>query len=146
VGTRTTGNKAGNFVIVPPDWHGTLPAGMNTIVAPTPVIWVLGRTQGDGSTDFESVHKVQDGYKLTPLSQWDKFYIPPEAVPTDSAIDNKTTPFHQVNSFDGVAMLTRLATLMQKHPPHANDYPIIFRLQRIGLEAGAPFDASKLPP
>jgi hypothetical protein len=146
VGSRTTGTSAGNFAIVAPGWTGTLPAGMDKIVAPTPVIWILGRTQTDGSSDFENVHKVQHGYKLPPLSQWGKPYTPPKRVPTDSAIDNKATPFHQVNSLDGVTMLSRLAMLLQKHPPHANDYPILFRLRRIGLEAGKSFDVSRLDP
>src|SRR5262249_26846756 len=108
VGSRTTGTKAGNFAIVAPGWTGTLPAGMDKIEAPTSGLWILGRTQTDGSSDFENVHKVQDSYKLTPLSQWGKPYTPPKSVSTDSAIDTKATPFHQVNSLDGVTMLSRL--------------------------------------
>jgi hypothetical protein len=45
---------------------------------------------------------------------------------------------------DGVAVLTRLAALMGKYPPHANDYPILFRMRALGLAAGQPFDATKL--
>src|SRR5262245_4246642 len=33
-----------------------------------------------------------------------------------------------------------------KNPPHANDYPILLRMQRIGLVAGKRFDTSKLDP
>ncbi|MGQ0446524.1 MAG: DUF1254 domain-containing protein [Beijerinckiaceae bacterium] len=43
-------------------------------------------------------------------------------------------------------MLTRLAELMAKYPPHANDYPILFRLRALGIEPGKPFDAKKLDP
>jgi len=146
VGSRTTGTKAGNFALVAPGWNGTLPDGVTRIVAPTPTIWILGRTQTNGPADYESVHKVQDGYKLTPLSQWGKSYTPPPNVPTDPAIDNKTPPLVQVNKMDGIAVLSRLAVLMAKHPPHANDYPILFRMRQIGLEPGKPFEASKLDP
>ena len=146
VGSRTTGTKAGNFVLVAPGWSGPLPDGATKIVAPTSTIWVLGRTQTNGPSDYDNVHKVQDGYRLTPLSQWGKDYAPPTKAPTDPAIDNKTPPFIQVNRMDGVEVLSRLADLMTKYPPHANDYPILFRLQRIGLEPGKPFDASKLDP
>ena len=47
-------------------------------------------------------------------------------------------------AMDGVTVLTRLARLMQTYPPHANDYPVLLRMKRIGLEAGKPFDAAKL--
>ncbi|MFG3597990.1 DUF1254 domain-containing protein [Bradyrhizobium sp. RDI18] len=146
VGSRTTGTKAGHYAIVPLGWNSALPAGIDKIAAPTPVIWILGRTQTDGATDYANVHKIQDGYKLTPLSQWGKSYTPPASAATDASIDNKTPPLFQVNNMDGVTVLTRLAELLQKHPPHGNDYPILFRLRRLGIEAGKPFDASKLDP
>jgi len=146
VGARTTGAKAGNFAIVAPGWSGKLPAGITKIAAPTPVMWILGRTQTNGPSDYANVHKVQDGYRLTPLSQWGKKYAPPATLPTDASIDNKTPPQQQVNSLDGVAMLSRLAELMAKYPPHANDYPILFRMRRLGLVEGRPFDPSKLDP
>src|SRR5262245_41116119 len=146
VGSRTTGTKVGNFALVAPGWNGTLPDGMTKIVAPTPTIWILGRTQTNGPADYENVHKVQDGYKLTPLSQWGKGYTPPANPPTDAAVDNKTPPLVQVNRMDGVAVLGRLAELMAKQPPHANDYPILFRMRQIGFEPGKPFDAAKLDP
>src|SRR5262245_60168091 len=125
VGSRTTGNKAGNFALVAPGWNGALPDGITKIVAPTPTIWILGRTQTNGPADYENVHKVQDGYKLTPLSKWGTSYSAPENAPTDPAIDSKTPPFMQVNSMDGVTVLSRLAGLMAKYPPHSNDYPIL---------------------
>jgi len=146
VGSRTTGNKAGDFVLAAPGWSGTLPDGMTRIVAPTPTIWILGRTQTNGPADYENVHKVQDGYKLTPLSLWGKGYAPPTSMPTDPAVDNKTPPLVQVNKMDGVTVLSRLAELMGKNPPHLNDYPILFRMRQIGLEPGKPFDAAKLDP
>jgi hypothetical protein len=146
VGSRTTGTKAGNFALVAPGWNGTLPEATTKIVAPTPTIWILGRTQTNGPADYQNVHKVQDGYKLTPLSQWGKNYTPPTSMPTDPTVDNKTPPLVQVNKMDGVTVLGRLAELMAKHPPHANDYPILFRMRQIGFEPGRPFETSKLDP
>ncbi len=146
VGSRTTGTKAGNYAIVPSGWSGALPDGVNKIVAPTPVIWILGRTQTNGPADYANVHKVQDGYRLTPLSQWGKEYTPPKNISIDASADDKTPPLIQVNKLDGVAMLTRLADLLSKYPPHPNDYPILFRLRALGIEPGKPFDAAKLDP
>ncbi|MGH6843094.1 MAG: DUF1254 domain-containing protein, partial [Methylocella sp.] len=146
VGSRTTGTKAGTYAIVAPGWSGNLPKGAVKIVAPTPVIWILGRTQTNGPADYANVHKVQDGYKLTPLSKWGEDYTLPKNISTDLAIDNKTPPLVQVNKLDGVAMLARLAELIAKNPPHANDYPILLRMRALGIEPGKPFNAAKLDP
>ncbi len=144
-GTRTTGNKAGNFAIAAPDWQGELPAEMALIRAPTPVVWVMGRTQTNGPDDFENVHQVQDAYKLTPLSRWGNGFTPPAKSPVDPGVDNQTDPLTQVNRLSGVELLTRFSQLLQNHPPHANDYPILHRMSRLlGLEPGKPFDASQL--
>ncbi|WP_204323359.1 hypothetical protein, partial [Streptococcus pneumoniae] len=67
----------------------------------------------------QAVHKAQDGYKLTPLSEWGKSYKPPLNALLNPSIDAKTPPLTQVNAMDGVTMLTRLADLMRRHPPHA---------------------------
>ena len=87
---------------------------------------------------------MQDGYKLTPLSQWGQEDIAPEDAATDPAIDNATPPQKQVDRLDGVAMLAKLADLLSTHPQHSNDYPILLRLRAFGVEPGKPFDPSKL--
>jgi hypothetical protein len=113
VGSRTTGAKAASYALVAPDWDGPLPDGMTKIVAPISAIWILGRTKTDGPADYANVHKVQDAYKLTPLSQWGKEYTP-AAAPTDPSVDNNTPPLVQVDNLDGIAMLTRWSELMSK--------------------------------
>lgn len=119
VDSHTTGTKAGNFALVAPGWNGTLPDGVTKIAAPTSTIWILSRTQTNGPSDYENVHKVQDGYKLTPLSQWGKGDAAPAKMPTDPAVDNKTPQLVQVNKMDGVAVLGRLAELMAMASPTA---------------------------
>lgn len=69
IGKRTTGTRAGNFVVVGPGWQGDVPQGLQRINAPTPFVWVIGRTRTDGPQDYNAVHKLQDGYKMTLLSQ-----------------------------------------------------------------------------
>lgn len=61
-GKRTTGTKTGNFGVVPPGWKGDLPKAVERIEAPTPHVWIIGRTQTNGPKDYTAVHKVQDGY------------------------------------------------------------------------------------
>src|SRR5216684_499206 len=69
-GWRTTGTQTGNYAVVPPGWSGSLPAGVVRIEAPTPYVWIIGRTKTDGPADYDAVHKVQGGFKIAPLSRF----------------------------------------------------------------------------
>lgn len=140
VGSRTTGTRAGSYAVAAPGWNGTLPDGVKRIDAPTSSVWIIGRTKTDGPGDYDNVHKVQDGYKLTPLSAWGSDYKSPSGGDVDTTVDDKTPPLIQVNKLDGVATMARLAELMAKYPPHPNDYPMMFRLEQLGLEPGQPFN------
>ncbi|GGD40945.1 DUF1254 domain-containing protein [Pseudoxanthomonas indica] len=144
LGSRTTGTKAGHFAYVPPGWSGSLPAGVERIDAPTSMIWLMERTQTNGPSDYDNVHKVQDQLKLTPLSQWGKDYAPPASVPTDESVDNKTPPLVTVQSMSGVDFFTRFAALLKKYPPHGTDYPMLFRLRALGIAPGQDWNAGAL--
>src|SRR5215470_6942301 len=87
-GWRTTGTQAANFLVTPPGWNGDVPTGMSRISAPTPFIWIIGRTRTDGPADYDAVHKIQVGYKVTPLSEWGKPAKPVE-IKIDPSVDMK---------------------------------------------------------
>ena len=144
-GWRTTGTQAGNFLVTPPGWTGTVPADFTQIKAPTPYVWVIGRTKTDGPADYDAVHKVQDGFKITPLSQWGKEPIPVE-VKTDPRIDMKTPPKIQIDTMPAGKFFAYAAELLKLHPPHITDESIVARMKRIGIEPGKSFDIDKLDP
>ena len=144
-GWRTTGTGAGNFLVTPPGWSGTMPAEFTRIDAPTPYVWIIGRTKTDGPPDYEAVHKIQDGYKITPLSQWSKEPAKPE-VTIDPDIDMKTPPKIQIDTMKGGAYFAYAAELLKLHPPHITDQPMIARLKRIGFAVGDTFDPAKADP
>jgi hypothetical protein len=60
---------------------------MSRISAPTPHVWVIGRTKTDGPPDYDAVHKIQAGYKVTMLSDWGKTPRPVEVKIDPSAAD-----------------------------------------------------------
>jgi hypothetical protein len=144
-GWRTSGTKAGNFLVTPPGWTGTVPDGMTRIGATTPYVWVIGRTKTDGPADYDAVHKVQAGYKITPLSAFGKGAAPVEQK-IDPSVDMKTPPKLQVDTMAGAAYFTYAAELLKLHPPHATDQPIIAQMKQLGIEPGKSFDAAKLDP
>ncbi|MBL8674447.1 MAG: DUF1254 domain-containing protein, partial [Rhodospirillales bacterium] len=96
-GWRTTGTTAGDYLVAPRGWAGAVPAGVTRIDAPTPYVWIIGRTKTDGPSDYPAVHKIQAGYKVTPLSGWGK---PPAAAggAVDPSVDMKTPPKTQVDT------------------------------------------------
>ena len=96
-GWRTTGTQAGNFLITPPGWNGAVRSGMTRINAPTPYVWIIGRTKTDGPQDYDAVRKIQAGYKITPLSQWGKPAQPVQGK-LDPSVDMKTPPKIQVDT------------------------------------------------
>lgn len=144
-GKRTSGTAAGHFALVPQGWKGTLPPKVQRIDAPTPLVWIIGRTQTNGPADYKAVHQVQDGYRITPLSDWGKNSKPRKFVP-DSTVDMKTPPLVQVNTMPAGKYFSYAAELMKVNPPHLSDWSQVARLGRLGLVVGKSFDFEKAPP
>ncbi len=144
-GSRTTGTQAGNFLVTPLGWIGTVRDGFTHIASPTPYLWIIGRTKTDGAADYDAVHKIQAGYKVTPLSQWGKTVVLPP-VKIDPSVDMKTPPKLQVDSMTAAKYFAYAAELMKVNPPHSTDQPIIAQMKNIGIEVGKSFDFDKLDP
>lgn len=139
-GTRTSGNGAGRFAIVPAGWTGALPQGVDMIEAPTPYVWMIGRTQTNGVADYAAVNAFQDGISVTPL---DGSPVAPFAA--DPTVDMTTPPLDQVNRMSGAAYFAYAADLMRLHRPHVTDWSIVARMGRLGIRPGEPFDAAAAP-
>jgi hypothetical protein len=154
-GWRTTGTQAGNFLVTPPGWRPDLrdrfidefklPKDTQRIEAPTPYVWIIGRTKTDGPPDYDAVHKIQAGYKVTLLSEWGKTPRPVE-VKIDPSVDMKTPPKIQVDTMPAGKYFAHAAELLKVNPPHLTDEPIIAQMRRIGIEPGKSFDIDKASP
>ena len=144
-GWRTTGTQAANFAVVPPGWRGEIPSDFQRIDAPTPYVWIIGRTKTDGPSDYDAVHQVQAGYKITPLSAWGKQAAPVQ-VKIDPTVDMKTPPKTQVDTMPAAKFFAYATEIMKLQPPHLTDEPIIAQMRRIGIERGTSFDFDALAP
>jgi hypothetical protein len=142
-GKRTTGTGAQTYAITGPGWKGALPAGVKEYKSPTNLVWLLGRIYCTGTPeDYAEVHKLQDEFKLVPLSSYGKPYTPPAGT-VDPSIDMKTAVREQVNRMDAVAYFTLLCKLMKDNPPAAADAPQLAKFASIGIVPGQDFDATK---
>jgi hypothetical protein len=144
-GSRTTGTQAANFLVTPPGWTGAVPPAMARIAAPTPYVWIIGRTKTDGPKDYDAVHKIQAGYKITPLSEWGGA-AKPVLGKVDPSVDMKTPPKIQVDTMPADRFFAYAAELLKVNPPHITDQPIIAQLKRIGIEPDLSFDLTKAEP
>lgn len=74
VGTRTTGNGAGEVLVTGPAWSGDVPDRFREpgrhVRAPTNRVWEIGRILVDGPDDVESVNALQDQFRIDTLDDW----------------------------------------------------------------------------
>ncbi len=139
-GKRTSGTDAQQYLIVGPGHQGNTGSPTHdaqVIEAPTPYVWIIGRTQTNGTSDYPAVHTVQDGYTLTPAAP------PAQAFVRDDSCDTTTEPMRIVNGMGALDFLSYAAELLAVNPPHPTDFSILARLSNLGIEAGKPFDATK---
>ena len=80
IGSRATGNDAGDYLVVGPDWKGETPAGIKKVFRSTTQFSLVAyRTQLINADDMPNVVKIQAGYKGQPLSTYLKQQAPPAA-------------------------------------------------------------------
>lgn len=134
-GKRTTGTGARDFVLVGPQYDGALPTGDDVIQAPTPWVWVIGRTQTNGPADYDAVRAVQDGLTVRPLHATEHT--------VDPAADT-TEPLRLVNGMSALEFFAYACEAMRINAPHATDFSVLARIANLGIVPGEPFDPHRI--
>ena len=133
------------MAITGPNWRGSLPARTLKIESPTNMVWLIGRTQTNGTQDYDAVHQIQKGYMLMPLDRYPDGPKKTEKAPAPRKYDPAAiTPPVQVLRMTPVKFFNEFALLMEKNPPHQDDGPMMRDLARIGIRPGETFDAQAL--
>jgi hypothetical protein len=132
VGTRTTGEGAGNYAIVGPSWKGKLPAGVHRINAAYDQVWILGRTLVNSQADLASAHKVQKGYKLVPLKWFKRVGLAYKPHRPNQVITTPTIPTIPT----GLAFYDALGNALAEFPPPARDSKVLSEMATAGIGAG----------
>lgn len=105
VGSRTTGNGGGKYLLAGPNWKGDKPEGIDEVIrSDTDFSLVIYRTQLFDPADIDNVKKIQDGYTVEPLSAFEKkpaATAPPmDFVAPLTPEEQKTSPkFFQILNF-----------------------------------------------
>ena len=148
-GLRTNQVSKTNFIIVRPDFRGSLPDILDSVAvhATSNQSWLLVRTQVDGFHDLDNVHAIQDLYTLTPLSMYGKDYVAPPGV-VNPSIPTSPGPSKQVNALNGQQFFTKASEWFNKVPfPAADKAAGVEKvLEQAGIKHGQPYDYASLTP
>lgn len=141
-GTRTSGNQGATYLLAGPEWNGQVPKGMTLLKSPTDMVWLIGRTQTNGTADFATVHELQNRLRLTKWPQ------PPDSLSasTDSKRDAQAgwqvstepslPPVAQMKALNTTEFFNRLMKLMVSNPPSPEDAPLLARLAQLEIKPG----------
>jgi hypothetical protein len=143
IGSRTTGNQGGTYVIAGPGWKGEVPKGVSKVIhSETSLLTIVGRTQLFNPADLDNVKAIQAGYKVQPLSSFAGTQAP-TAAPAVAWIK----PIPPTDERTSLAFFNEFAFLLQfAEPPHPSEIELRKRFAEIGIEPGKAFDASSLTP
>jgi hypothetical protein len=73
VGRRTTGTRAGDYLISGPGWQGALPQGFTQISSPDNTVLLIGRVLVESDSDLATAYGLEKQILLTALSRWKPF-------------------------------------------------------------------------
>ena len=142
IGTRTTGNGGGTFLLAGPGWKGETPKGIDKVFrSETELAFPGYRTQLFNPGDLDNVKKVQAGYKVQTLSAF-LGQPAPKAAPAIDFI-KPLTPAEQRTSPEFFNILN---FVLQFCPTVPSEIALMERFAKIGVGAGKTFDVAKLAP
>jgi len=137
IGSRATGNDAGDYLIAGPGWNGATPASIKKVFHSTSQFTLaIFRTQLLNAEDMPNVVKVQAGYHAVPLSA----YLHQPAPPAAPALDFPPANAEMVKT----NFFQYLDFALQFAPAGPEEKAIRAQLARIGIGAGKQFDFDTL--
>lgn len=146
-GTRTAPDgRAVDYAITGPAFTGRLPQGVVEIRSPSQMVWLIGRIQTNGKRDYGAVNRLQDQFKLTPLSAWGRTGQSAAREGPMALSPREGSPADQVAQMDAQAFFSRLAELLPANPPLPGDGVMVAKMARLGIVAGQPFKTTVLEP
>lgn len=142
IGSRATGNEAGCYGVTGPHWDGKTPGKLKKMFqSETEFAAGIFRTQLFNADDMDNVKKIQEQYKILPLSTFLN-------QPTPKAAPQVAWPKIDKKSMESDPF-TYLNFLLQFAPPvgsAAVEKPLRERFAKIGIEAGKSFTTDKFSP
>jgi len=139
IGSRTTGNGAGCYLVAGPNWKGGTPPGIDKVFrCETEYSLAIYRTQLFNPADMKRVREIQDGYKVYPLSK-----LPQRSESSRRLAEPDFPPFTP-DAFK-TDFIRYLNFLLQYAPTVPEEKELRARFADIGIGPGRPYDYKSLP-
>ncbi|MBV4483631.1 DUF1254 domain-containing protein [Pseudomonas khavaziana] len=138
LGTRSTGNNGGHYMVAGPDWKGQQPVDIDRVVySEGNIAYALYRTQLFGDKDVGKVKQIQSGYTVQSLSSYVKQPAPAKAAKID-------WPKPMATMTEGPQLFRYLNFMLSFAAPQDSEKDLLARFARIGIAPGAPFKVNQL--
>ena len=138
IGSRTTGDAMGHYMVAGPKWKGEKPKGADKVIrCETEFALAIYRTQLFSPNDLDNVKKIQSEYTVQTLSGF-------LGKPAPKAAPGIEFPPPDSKPVEDLAFFKHLNFLMQFCPTDPSEAELMARFARIGVGPGTTFDASKL--
>jgi hypothetical protein len=142
LGTRTSGNDGGTFLVAGPRWRGSVAAGITKVLRPeTEFINVVGRTQLLSPADLEKVKNIQSKYKAEPLSA---FLGQP--APSETPAIHWIPPVPPAQMQTSLQFFNVLNLLLRFCPIHPSETALRAGFAGIGIAPGETVNVHTLSP
>jgi len=140
IGSRTTGNDGGSFMVAGPGWHGDIPKGIRRVFySDTDFVLALYRTQLFNPNDLNNVKKIQAHYRVEPLSAF-LGQTAPKAAPKVDFIK----PLPKAKENTSLEFFNILNFVLNYCPTVPSEKELMQRFAKINVGAGKAFDVATL--
>ncbi|MBR7214008.1 DUF1254 domain-containing protein [Pseudomonas sp. B2021] len=138
LGTRSTGNNGGHYMIAGPDWKGQQPVDIDRVIySESNIAYALYRTQLFDDKDLGKVKQIQNGYKVQALSSYVKQPAPPN-------VPKIQWPKPMATMTEGPQLFRYLNFMLAFAAPQDSERDLLARFAKIGIAPGAPFKVNQL--
>ena len=142
IGTRTSGNNGGSFLVAGPGWNGDTPKGITKVIrSETEFVMAGYRTQLFNPADILNVKKIQAGYKVQTLSA----FLKKDTSTKTTAVDF-ITPLSPQEERVSPQFFSILNFILKFCPTDPSEKDLMARFAKIGVGGGMDFDTAKLSP
>ena len=141
IGTRTSGNGPGHFLIAGPHWQGKAARAVTEVIhCDTELALLTFHLPHNGAVDLAKAEKTLAGCQVVPLSRF--LGLPPPMSPSGDFL----TPLSLKAERNSLSFFNELNFVLTFCPLHDSERDLMARFARLGIGSHTAFDAGAFSP